>query len=349
MNERYNTIVEQIKKWYNDNTEDKNILQSLFAQAYLRENEIVDRSEDLKKGTKYSNLSNKEFSNLFATKNFNNINKTDIKHLFQELHNRYMHNKGYEPTRNVAVVDSKDKSLDTTYGYVCYADDLLFINKSAIDKAKLINPQDKNLNKTNLGISLMFIIMHESQHVTQYETALDYAMGVKQNKDDAFLGAMGVIKNTNFVISDAKNDEKYINEWQNNYNYRFVEHNANYSAFEKAMKEIPESEKKGFSFDQYNVFTTLLSLRMYSTSKESIEKRITEMEKVALKEIDYFKKGTKKCPLKDKTLKTVNSYMEKDENGNSRFRDILRNQITKIAEVSAEAQRNVDEQKALTM
>ena len=345
MNKKYENIIKQIKTWTKEGKEDIQILRALYSQAHLEENGLVNRNEDLKKGTKYSNLSNEEFAKLFVPDSFNKMERMDTKHLFQELHNRYMHDKGYEPTRNVAVISNRNTSA---FGYVCYADDLLFINKDAIDKAKYVDSTTNKMNKTNLGISLMFIVMHESQHVTQFETALDYAMGVKQNRDDAFLGAMGVIKNTNFEISNNKND-KYIDEWRDSYDYRFVEHNANYSAFKKAMKEIPESEKKGASFDQYNVFTSLLSLRMKETDKQSIEKRLDKMEKIAIKEIDYFNKGAKKCPLKDKTIKTVIDYMKKDENGNSRFRDVMRKQLTEIAKVSAQAQANISKAKALEL
>ena len=337
MNTRYDKLNNLIKTWYKDKSQDDLIIKSLYNQVALRPNPLVDRTEDLKGKTKYSNLSQEDFTKLFSTNNFMPLDKTDIKHLFQELHNRYMKDKGFEVTRNVAVVDD---SKTSAYGYVCYSDDLLYINKHAIDKAKTIEPNQNNFNKTNLGISLMFIIMHESQHVTQYETAIDFALNEKQEKDKAFLGAMGIVKNTNFSISD-KNKDDFVGYWQRMYDYRYVEHNANYSAFQKAMSALPESEKTGKPFDQYNAFTTLLSLRNRKYDKEFVKQRVLKMEEVAKKEIEYFEKGTTDCPLKQRVMETVNEYMAIDEKGNSPFRTNLAREITEMAKVSEMAQKNL--------
>lgn len=337
MNKRYDELNKLIKDWHKNGEQDDLILRSLYAQVALDKSNLVDRSEDLKKGTKFSNLSQEDFVSLFKTQSFNNLDKTNIKHLFQELHNRYIKGKGFDVTRDVAVVNDKSTSA---YGYVCYSNDLLFINKDAIDKAKNISPEDKNFNKTNLGISLLFIIMHESQHVTQYETAIDFALNKKQDDDKAFLGAMGIIKNTNFLISDKNNDD-FIKYWQQNYDYRYVEHNANYSAFEKAMEVLPEDQKKGKPFDQYNAFTTLLSLRSHSYDEKFVQDRIAKMEKVALKEIEYFEKGTADCSIKQNVMATVKEFMKVDEKGNSKFRDILHSEISKMAEVSKQAKDNL--------
>ena len=338
-NTRYDKLLNKIKQWHKEGSQDDLILRSLYDQVALEQNGLVDRSEDLTKETKYSNLSEKDFTKLFKTKNFTPLDETDIKHLFQELHNRYMNDKGFDVTRHVAVVNNPEQSA---YGYVCYSDDLMFINKGAIDKAKTIEPSKSNFNKTNIGHSLMFIIMHESHHVTQYETAIDFALGKKQNEEDAFLGAMGVVKNTNFAISD-KNQDKFIDEWRNNYDYRFVEHNANYSAFKKADSVLSAEDKKGEAFDQYTLFTGVLSLRGNKIDRKFIENRVNKMEEVAKKEIEYFNKGTTNCPMKDKVMKVVDEYLKVDENGNSKFRDLMTKQVTELADAYNKAKLNQDE------
>lgn len=337
MNKRYEKLSNKLLEWFKGKEQDELIIRSLYTQVYLRENTLVDRNEDLKNETKYSNLSNDDFVSLFKTENFTPLEKDELKHLFQELHNRYMTSKGYEVTRNVAVVNDENTSA---YGYVCYSDDLLYINKHAIDKTKTTEPTESYFNKNNLGNTLMFIIMHESQHVTQYETTIDFALNSRQSKANAFLGAMGIIKNTNFSISNMNNDD-YIDEWKNNYDFRYVEHNANYSAFKAADKLIPESEKTGKAFDEYTVFSTLLALRSHGNDKAFVEKRIKKMEEVAKREIEYFSAGTEDCPIKDEILNTVNAYMEVDENGNSLFRSQLRRQITEMAKASKKAKDNL--------
>ena len=341
-NKRYDAMNTLLHKWYKEKSQDMNIIRGLYSSSNLQQNEIVDRSEDLKKGTKYSSLTNDEFVSLFKADTFSALDKTGLKHLFQELHNRYIGEKGYDITRNVTVVSDKGESA---YGYVCANDDLMFINKYAIDQAKKVEPSEKNFNKTNLGYSLLYVLSHESQHVAQFESAIDYALGVKQDKDTAFVAAMTAIENTNMAYDDAHNSQEFLFNWNTHYNYQFIEHNANYSAFQKAREMIPDSEKQGKSYAQYDAFTTLLALRespsLVRDSKEFIENRINSMEEFAKYEIDFFRKNIKNCPMKKQILATCDEFMKVDENGNSLFRDKLTKEIGEMTEVCKNAKKEL--------
>ena len=345
-NLRYEKLNNLLKTWYKDKSQDENLLRSLYAYCNLEEHELVDRSENLKKGTNYTQLSTKDFVEMFEAEKFSSLDKDELKHLFQELHNRYMAGKGYEVTRNVAVVSDSSQSA---YGYVNTCDDLMFINKYAIDKAK--NEDTKNnFNGTNIGYSLLYILSHESQHVAQFESTIDYALNKKQDDETAFTACLMEIERANMACDDANGEITFLFNWKTNYDYQFIEHNANFSAFKTAQNMIPKDKQKGKSFDQYNAFVTLLALRdnpsLVKDPTEFIEKRIKKMEEFTRFEIDYFNEKITDCPLKTKMLETVNSFMEVDENGNSKFRDKLKKEILEMVEVSKASRKNLfDERK----
>lgn len=337
-NKRYNDLNKLIKNWYDNNEQDKSILVGLYRSCNLEKNDMIDRKENLKKGTKYSQLSDDEFISLFKADKFSAFDKKDLKHIFQELHNRYIGNKGYEITRDVAVVSDKNQSA---YGYVCASDDLMFINKYAIDKAKTVEQSENNFNKTNIGYSLYYVLTHESQHVAQFESSIDYALGVKQDKDTEFVAAMTAIENSNMAFNDINKTQDFYFNWNTHYDYQFIEHNANYSAFSKTRDMVPESEKKDKSYAQYDAFTTRLALRespsLIKDSKEFIDHRIALMEEFTNYEIEYFKNNIKDCPMKDRLVETADKFMAVDENGNSLFRDKLRKEIGEMVEVCKNA------------
>lgn len=335
---RYDKINALIRKWEKEG-QDINILRGIYGSCNLEESDLVDRSEDLKHGTNYTNFSQEEFVNLFKADKFSALNKTQLKHLFQELHNRYIKDKGYDVTRNVAVVDDKTVSA---YGYVCSGNDLMFINKASIDKAKMVEPEKNNFNKTNIGYSLLYVISHESQHVAQFENSIDYMIGDKKlDSEMAFLAAMTTIENANMAVDDATNNPEFLFNWKSHYDYQFIEHNANYSAFKKAKEMIPDSEKKGKAYNQYDAFTTLLALRdtpsLTRDSKEFIADRVAKMEEFAKYEIEFFEKNTADCPIKQKLLETAHSFIKVDENGNSPFRNKLNREIGEMVDVCKNA------------
>lgn len=335
---RYSKMDALIDKWHSEGSQDVNILSYLYYTNDLSESELVDRTENLKGNTNYSNTSNEDFISLFKSESFCSLDEKQLKHLFQELHNRYVTEKGYDVTRNVAILSD---STQKAYGYVCSGDDLMFINKHAIDRAKEVEPNKNNFNKTNIGYSLLYVLTHESQHVVQFENSLDFAMGLKQDKNTAFLSALAVIENTNAYVDDLS----FALEHRLNYDYHYVEHDANYNAFKKVREMVPENERKGKAFDQYDVFSTKLALRetpsLTGSSYEFIENRIKSMEKFARYEIDFFEKNIGDCSLKEKLLNTVNEFMEIDENGNSLFREKLRKEIGEMVEVSKDAKKRI--------
>ena len=337
-NNRYEAMDKLLREWKKSKSQDLSIIKGLYSSSHLEKSPMVDRNEDLKKGTKFSNLNNNEFTSLFDAKKFCSFDEKELKHLFQELHNRYIGEKGFDVTRNVAVVSDRQQSA---YGYVCASDDLMFINKYAIDKAKEVDPAKKNFNKDNIGYSLFYIISHESQHVAQFESSIDYALGVKQDKDTEFVAAMTAIEDINMAYDDLHDQQEFLWNWNTHYDYQFIEHNANYSAFQKVRNMLPDNKKKGKSYDQYDEFTTRLAVRdnppLTKDPKEFIEGRLAKMEEFTKYEIDYFNKHVKNCPMKEKLMATANEFMKVDENGNSPFRDKLRKEIGEMTEVNLAA------------
>ena len=53
-NIRYDKMNKLLHKWYKDKSQDMNIIRGLYSSSNLQKNEMVDRTEDLKKGTRYS-------------------------------------------------------------------------------------------------------------------------------------------------------------------------------------------------------------------------------------------------------------------------------------------------------
>ena len=344
-NLRYEKLNELLKHWKQENSQDLNLIKGFYYSCCLDKNDLVDRTEDLKLNTDYSKLSTNQFMELFEASKFSSLDERQLKHLFQELHNRYMKDKGFEVTRNVAVVSDSSQSA---YGYVNSSDDLMFINKHAIDKAKT-QDEKNNFNSSNIGYSLFYILSHESQHVAQFEGTIDFALNKKQDEETAFISALMAIEKINMARDDSNGELTYLFNWKLNYDYQFIEHNANFSAFKRAQDMIPKEKQQGKSFDQYNAFATMLALRespsLIKDPQEFIENRIKKIEDFTNFEIEYFTEKIKDCPMKTKLLETVNSYMKVDENGNSKFRSKLNNEISEMVDVSRTARKNLFEER----
>lgn len=329
MNKRYSDMLLKIQSM-NKQGQDENLMQGLYNLIYPQQSGRVDRSEDLKKGTKYSNLSNEKFMDLFGKQVFNYHSDDNIKHLFQELHNRYLTNKGYDVTRNVVV--GSDKNHPKALGYVTAMNDMLFINKDAIEKAKLSEIRN-SMNKDNLGLVMNYVITHESQHICQFESAVDFVLGNEQDKETKFLGALTAIEQANIAAASRKFDLLYVRKWKKNYKNHYIEHNANYSAFKSVNENLTKEQKSTDEYRQFSQYTGILGLRGFpvlSTPEKFLNKRLNGVEDFTRYEIEYFKKRVADCPLKEEILKTVDEYMKIDEFGNSDFRKNVFGEMKKM-------------------
>ena len=322
MIKKYENAVEQIKQWFREGENDENILRALYSVADIQESEYIDRSDVITEKTDFSNFTDEEFMVLFTKRYFNNFKEDRLRHLFQEMHNRYMTKNGYEVTRNVYV---KKEPSEPAYGFVNPQDDMLFINKAAIDKAKNAKPNQK-LNQDTIGPCMFFVISHESQHVVQVEKMLDTISQEKQTEDDAFLGALFIMENANFNVDEENGMTTFMDAWESHYDFQFIEHNANYSAYQN-YKEMVRDEDK---LEQTNDFITAISLRGQNVS---VEERLAAIERFTKFEIDYFDKNVRDCELKRKYMSIVNDYMKVDEFGNSKFRNKLYEEIGELVEV----------------
>lgn len=330
MNERYDKLNQKIKEWNKSGKQDEFLLKSLFAQVNLENAPKVNPNKDFN-STTYNDLSNEKLYMMYESQ-FNNLSTKELQNLIQETHNRFINSHNLDVTRQV-VVDS-DKEQDGVYGYVSGDTNMLFINKYVIDKAKQCSVHRDNFNAENVGKCVLFTVVHESQHVVQFDNSIKFALHEEQTKEEKFSGAITNITNANFFVADKKNDETYFNQWQAMYDYHFLEHEANYTATKNLENMIDDDYKNGMSYHQYVAETSLLGLRYMPSLTESnngkIKTRVQKIENYIKKQVAYFDENIKNCPMKSEILKTVNEYMKVDEKGNSELRKRLFKEINEM-------------------
>lgn len=347
---RYDLLREKITEWFNNKTQDINILYSLYSQSNLEESDLVDRTVDLKNETMFSNLSDEELLCKFEKEFFNKYSTNELTHLFQETHNRYIRENNLEVTRNVAVlINAKEPGMG---GYVCSGNDLLFINKFLINYAKGIEATAKGdgtdniINKESIGKVYLDVLLHESKHVLQYEDAIDFALNAKQNKTRAFSGAAMFINNVNFYIANSRYDEDYFQDWHDKYAFHFHEHEANYSAIQRIEKIYPNKLKKNLGYAQFQTLYMDASLHFRPTigDEEGNAKlcadRVKALEEYLEYQIEYFKQ-TADCSLRRKALKVMEEYLKVDENGESLLHKRLTKEVNELCKLSLKAQKTI--------
>lgn len=348
MNKKYEELSQFIKKSFDDRSQDVCILKSLFAQVNLEHNPMADGTPDLKNGTKFSKISDKKLVSLFEKEHFNEMSKTDLTHLMQEAHNRFIKQSGYEVTRNVVVKEDNPEERGVC-GYVYYGDDMLFINKDMIDECKQLSPEVSTLNRDTIGKFFLDTVWHETKHIIQYEDGMDFVLGREQSLERAFSGALMVINNTNFQIAEMKEDwYGYVFNWKNNYRNHFYEHEANYDSFMKVVANESAEVKKSYNFDQYVVDSTHLALNFQpelnnpERNKELVQQRIMGYERFLQHQLSYFIAGTHDCSIKKDIINIMNKYMEVDENGNSMLRDRLNKEINDFIDCYIASQKRLN-------
>ena len=338
MNKRYEELNDRIQDWFQNKTQDILILQTLYAQCNLQHEDKLKGTKDIRNNTKFHNYTDKELVAQFAKNPFNTYSKEDLTHLMQEVHDRYIGENGWDVTRSVLVQDHNSPEEQGTFGYCCYANDLLFINKDMIDTAKGIENNSEPINAETVGKYFLDTIWHETKHVIQYEDGIDLALGRKQDAETAFSAAAMMVMMTNFNIAGSKNDYAYSYDWRSKYRVHFCEHEANYAALKKSEENTEESLKSNYDYQMYASDSAALALGFRPSTtdmklnEEAVKNRVGKIESYLKTQIKYFESGLSDCPLKETVLNTVNAYMKVDENGNSPFRDRMTKEVSEIVD-----------------
>lgn len=346
-NKRYTELSNKINEWFNKGAQDINILRSLYAQSHLEENPMVDRKDDVKQGTMFSKLSNEELLARFEKEHFNTYTDKELKHLFQEAHNRFIKESGFDVTRNVVVkVNAQEPGMG---GYVSFADDILFMNKYLINKGKATKDKNNIINENSIGKVYLDVLLHETKHNIQYEDAIDFALGNKQEKDRAFAGALMIINNSNFYVSDEKKDDFYVQEWRAKYDWHAYEHEANYAAIKRIEQFYDPEKKKTLDYAQFMTLYMDASLHFRpdpnnpAKNEKACQDRVNKIEDYVLRQMKFFEDGVKDCPLKKNILKTMKEYTHVDENGNSPLRERFNKEVRELCDYSVNAQKKIAE------
>ncbi|MBQ7308334.1 MAG: hypothetical protein IJW82_07405 [Clostridia bacterium] len=335
MNNRYDELNKKIVEWIKTGTQDRLLLQTLYSQCNLEHHDMLDGMPDIRDNTKFSALNNEQLVACFSQYFFNGYSKEDLTHLMQEVHNRYIGEHGWDVSRSVCVEYGGPED-EGTFGYCCYADDLLFINKDMIDDAKSISNEAESVNEQTVGKYFLDTVWHETKHIIQYEDSIDLALGKTQDPETAFSAAAMIVMMTNFNIADSRGDNRYGDKWQDMYRFHFCEHEANYAALKKSEENTPDALKESYDYQMYASDSAALALGFYpSTTNQSKNlsaagARVNRIENYLKSQIDYFKKGLKDCPLKQSVLTVLNEYMKEDEHGHSQFRDRLRAEVLEM-------------------
>ncbi|MBQ7307658.1 MAG: hypothetical protein IJW82_03930 [Clostridia bacterium] len=331
MNNRYNLINQKLKEWKKQG-QDQNILKTIFEHSNLDSMVTINGKNDVFVDTGFQGLSLQELYKLFDKGSFNKMDQYQITNLFQEVHNRYITSNDLELSRNV-VFD--EDNFNNFWGYVTYSDNMLFMNKSILEKVLSKNKKNSKINKENVGLAFLNIILHESRHLVQYDSFLKFLLDEPMSEEQKFLGAIAGLNNINFNIANSNYDYKYTPNWNAMYDYQYLEHDAYYTG----LKLTREFADKLYGNDKsYHKLLTSLSDKLGKTSsiiptnQLKVDYQVKHVEKFLNEQIKYFKSGATDCELKSKILETVESFMEVDENGNSKLRDKLMREITEMRE-----------------
>lgn len=350
---RYNLILNKIKELKSQNNMDSFVLRALFGfnqdvisneKVKVNNQEFYIYSSGSDDSIQYSQLKN--FSNLLPFFNKENFLKNpNLNDLFQEVHNRYMIEQGYDVKKKVQQNTQKE-DMDTTIAYVCHDTSELAINYSLLNYTAIL-PVTKSsaINRENVNLMFLNTVCHESQHCCQFEYALDLLMDKNLSDDKKFLGALMLISTTNSIYSEDNKDFIHSLKDKYSYKYQFLEHDANYSAYKKVEELLNERKVKDLenqNLDAYYYGASVLGTRAeyIMFPNHYTKNRVSKMEGCAKYQIEYFKKNINtNCEFCQKVLEIVDDYMQVDENGNSKFRSKLKNDILEMAKVQVKARK----------
>lgn len=339
MTDRYFDLNFILLNLFKTNEENKAVLTALFQSCNLQEKPEVDRTIDLKQSTDYSFLSQNELIKMFNKKIFNKLNSTELLHLFQEYHNRIMKDNNYEVSRNVTI---QNYTHSPSFGYITNNGDALYVNESVLNKYLNTPMEENNYNSSNIGKVMTFILSHESTHVVQYERMIDIALGNQLNEEQAFSGAINLLNNANFYIAQGIMDNTFINYFHDSYNYKYNEHEANFTATKHILENFA-NEKGQKNYKQFASEMMLLGLRFRPADTKyeretQIRQRIINMERVITKNVEYFKQHSFKGVISTDMLNFIENFIAVDEKGNSKLREKLDKELHIMVDTYIKAQ-----------
>lgn len=332
----YTRLYKKIEEWQKEGSQDKILLENLFGQIVLYSHPKTRGDENLHYGTKFSRYETDKLFSLFEAETFNNLNKEDLQHLMQEVHNRMMEKNERFVRRNVEVLNQVWDPY--TYGFINSSDTLLGINGFPIFYSKYMPRNKKLLNKESVGKIYLSVVLHETQHNEQYERTLDFADGVKMSKYDSFMGALMLVSNTNYRVSEKRGDMRYQRRCENMYDYHTYEHEANYVAIKNMEKMYPEKLKDSESYKKALNFYGKISLHFDANknpeeNNERCKKRVKYMEDYVKEQLEYFENYVTDCPLKQKVIDSINDYINVDEKGNSPYRKRFDKEVKELCDI----------------
>lgn len=315
--------------------EDKTLLKAIYSIANYTDKFGQD-GKDRIAHTIFSEKSDSELINCFLKDNFNAMGEKQYRNLFQELYNRATTKNGNDPRYVVSVKNIEDGIM----GFMETYTNSLEVNKSMINSFK--NRPGNNLhgkNATTVGPMFANVLLHETQHTCQMENIVRYACGEltdKEQKARACMSLMKVVVDDLAFNSEDKSLQTYL---EKNYWYDFDEHDANMypMMFIGDMYKKGEIKDRVFAEVMHSWEEDSLGFKVDWNNKSKINKnfddRLDNMEDVANRCIEIFDKNVQDGELKKDIMQTLSEYMQVDENGDSPFRNRIRNDFNMCAQV----------------
>lgn len=339
---KYDIVLNKIKELNSNSNVDRNVLRALYDLNLenISSHEITYNGE-----THFTTYPNSSDSKMYRNlKNFSDIleffkrdkfaKNSNYDDLFQEVHNRYMLDQGYDVKREIK--ENTNPALSSAIAYVSPNSSDLNVNYEMLNKCKDL-PIEKSLTMNKDNVALMFLdtICHESQHCCQFEYATDLLLSNhKLDKEKQFVGVMALINTANAHCATQNTDIFYALKHRHNYKYQLIEHNANYCAFNKVKELINENKNFNEDTSAFMFGSSVLGLRSGNVMipNNFSKKRMAKIEKYAKYQIEYFKKHVDtNSPFCQEILGIVDDFMKVDKNNNSMFRTCITNEIREMA------------------
>lgn len=284
----------------------------------------------------YKECTNSELMDNFLRNKFCNLSGKQLTNLFQELHNRATVENGNLPRYVVSVKNIEEGMM----GFMETYSNNLEISKKMINTFKN-NPSTNthSNNATTVGPMFANVLLHETQHTCQMENIIRYACGECQEGEDKSSACMSLMKAVVAQIACSEEDDTLQQYLEKNYWYDFDEHDANIFPIRYIKNMYQNGEIKDPVFADVMHSWTEDSLgfkvdyRKKSKVNDNFEERMDEMEKVANYCIEVFNKKIQDGALKNDIMKTLDDYMRVDENGDSPFRNRIRDDFNLCAQL----------------
>jgi hypothetical protein len=315
--------------------EDRTLLKSIFSIANY-ENKFGADAETRIGSTMFTGQSDKDLMENFLKSKFTGMGEKQLTNLFQELYNRATVKNGNDPRYVVSVKNIEDGIM----GFMETYSNSLEINKSMINRFK--NNQGSNVrgnNVTTVGPMFANVLLHETQHTCQMENICKYACGEIVDKEEKARACMSLMKVVVEEIAYDREDQGLTNYLEKNYWYDFDEHDANMAPmlYIKDMYEKGDIKDRIYAEVMHSWEEDSLGFKVdwdnKSKANKNFETRLRDMENVANYCINVFDKNVQDGEMKRDIMNTLNEYMKVDENGDSPFRNRIRDDFNMCAQV----------------